>query len=228
VFFQILKTLERLRAAVGLATPLLVLAVLLRKRMRASVLLAIAAIAVPFVLASPVVANSLEQEVEHSVRDTTKPGVEYDVAIVLSGKPEERLDPAIDLLRSGRAGLLLYSGMTDPGEARAVASILRSGRVRGDEVLFERSSRTTHENAVESARVVRDRGWKRIVLVTGAIHARRALACFHKAGLFPDLLPVLRKRPRGVLPQWWALDVSTAVVHEMVGLIAYRVAGYAD
>jgi uncharacterized SAM-binding protein YcdF (DUF218 family) len=162
------------------------------------------------------------------VRDTTKPGVKYDVAIVLSGKPEERLGPAVDLLRSGRAGLLLYSGRNDPAEARAVASILRSGRVRGDEVLFERSSRTTHENAVESARIVRERGWKRVVLVTGAIHARRALACFHKAGLFPDLLPVLQKRPSGLLPQWWALDVSTAVVHEMVGLIAYRIAGYAD
>src|SRR3954465_13651183 len=118
VFFEILKTLETLRAAVGLATPLLVVAVLLRKRMRVSVLLAIAAIAVPFVLASPMVANSLEREVEHSVRDTTKQGVENDVAIVLRGKPEERLGPAVDLLRSGRAGLLLYSGMSDPGEAR--------------------------------------------------------------------------------------------------------------
>jgi len=118
--------------------------------------------------------------------------------------------------------------MSDPGEARAVASILQSGRVRGDEILFERSSRNTHENAVESARIVRERGWKTIVLVTGAVHARRALACFHRVGLFPDLLPVFRQRPLGVLPQWWALEVSTAVVHEVVGLIAYRIAGYAD
>ncbi|MFL5409467.1 MAG: YdcF family protein [Myxococcales bacterium] len=164
---------------------------------------------------------------QRSVRDTTHAEVQYDVAIVLSGSPEERLRPAADLLLSGRVRFLLYSGAHSAYESRVVTSTLRSRHIRDDEILFERASRNTHENAVESARIVTEHGWKRVVLVTGAIHARRALACFHKAGLFPDLLPVLQKRPRGVLPQWWALDVSTAVVHEMVGLIAYRVAGYA-
>src|SRR3954452_25188538 len=87
VLFQIWRVLERFRAAAGLATPLLVLAVLLRKWRRPSILLAIGAMAIPLALASPVVANSLERCMQRSVRDTTNAEVQYDIAIVLSGSP---------------------------------------------------------------------------------------------------------------------------------------------
>src|SRR5262249_37927778 len=49
------------------------------------------------------------------------------------------------------------------------------------------SSRTTYENAVESARLLNDRDMPRVVLVTDAAHLRRAVACFRKQGL--DVIP---------------------------------------
>src|SRR3954469_3699217 len=136
VLFQIWKVLERFRAAAGLATPLLVLAVLLRKSRRASILLAIAAVAMPFALASPVVANGLERCMQRSVRDTTNAEVQYDVAIVLSGSPEERLRPAADLLLSGRVRFLLHSGAPSAYESRVLTSTLRSRHIRDDKILF--------------------------------------------------------------------------------------------
>jgi uncharacterized protein (TIGR03382 family) len=228
VFFQIPKALGSFGGPAAWAAPFLVLAALVRRRRWASVLLAVVAFAVPLAFASPVVAIALERCAAQSVRSTMKEDVVYDVVIVLSGKAEERLGPAADLIRTGRARLLLYSGRYDSNEAQVVASTLRSHHIRDDEVLFEQNSQNTHENAVESARIVTAQGWKRIVLVTGAIHERRALACFRKVGLFPDLLPIVRRRPDGLLPRFWALDASTAALHESLGLVAYRVAGYVD
>jgi uncharacterized SAM-binding protein YcdF (DUF218 family) len=228
VFLQTLRTLEKLSWCIGLATPLLVFAVLLRKRRLASGLLVAAAMAVPLALACPAVATELGRFLEGSVRNTVKPGTEYDVAIVLSGEADTRLPPAVDLIRSRRARFILYSGRLAPADAKVIASNLRSHRIRDDEILFEQKSTNTHENAVESARMVRERRWKRIVLITGANHARRAVASFRKAGLSPDLLPVFHHWPSGLLPRWWAVDLSNAVMHESFGLVAYRLVGYAE
>ena len=42
---------------------------------------------------------------------------------------------------------------------------------------------TTHDEAVAVARLARERGWKRAILVSDPSHLRRAAALFRKAGL---------------------------------------------
>jgi uncharacterized SAM-binding protein YcdF (DUF218 family) len=42
---------------------------------------------------------------------------------------------------------------------------------------------STHDEAVAVARLARQRGWERVILVTDATHMRRAAANFEKAGL---------------------------------------------
>jgi uncharacterized SAM-binding protein YcdF (DUF218 family) len=229
VFFLISKALERFPDPIVWAAPLLVLAILFSKRPRIGVLFAIGALLLPVVAASPVVADALERWAEGSARSTLRPSVQYDAAIVLSGKPEERIAAAADLLETGRARFLLYSGSLDAAQAKRVIARLRPRGIRDDQVFFENSSRNTRENAVQSALVVAERGWKRVVLVTGAIHSRRALACFRKVGLNPDVMPVAEadlKAGSGLLPQREALAASTSVMHELLGWLAYRLAGY--
>ena len=68
-----------------------------------------------------------------------------------------------------------------------------------ERVVIEDQSRNTRENAVESARVARERGWKTILVVTSAFHMERALGCFRAVGLEVDALPVDQ---RGYDPGW--------------------------
>jgi uncharacterized SAM-binding protein YcdF (DUF218 family) len=60
----------------------------------------------------------------------------------------------------------------------------------------------------------------------------RAAAAFHKQGLFPQPYPVdFQTNGGGIglfdfLPSIQALDVMTEVVHELIGLVMYRLQGY--
>ena len=60
----------------------------------------------------------------------------------------------------------------------------------------------------------------------------RALGCFHKVGMRPDVLPVgyLSRPPPagGWRPRSGALGLSTAAMHELMGRPVYRAMGYAD
>lgn len=231
MFFSISKAVEWLPDPLIWAGPLLVLAVVLRKRVALAAALALLAVLVPLVFASPPVSSSLERWAAGSVGDTLRPRVRYDAVILLSGTPEEGLSAAARLLQTGRARFLLYSGVLDAGEATRVVAEFRRRGIPDEQVAFESESRNTRENAVASARVVRERGWEQLVLVTGAIHARRALACFRRVGLTPDLMRVWvpgERPPDHLLPETGALTASTAVVHEVLGYLAYRVAGYVD
>jgi uncharacterized SAM-binding protein YcdF (DUF218 family) len=96
-------------------------------------------------------------------------------------------------------------------------------------VVLETASRNTHENAVESARIVAARGWRSLLLVTSAAHMERALGCFRKAGLAPDALPVdwRGERDRDAwLPRAGSLKATEDALRELTGRVVYRLMGY--
>jgi uncharacterized SAM-binding protein YcdF (DUF218 family) len=77
--------------------------------------------------------------------------------------------------------------------------------------------------------MVAQHGWRSLLVVTDAVHMPRALACFHRQGLAPDVLPIGADRPRrrrGWRPTPDALEQSRALLHEVIGRIAYRAVGY--
>jgi uncharacterized SAM-binding protein YcdF (DUF218 family) len=249
VFFLLSKLLDLLLAPITW-TLLLVLASLPWRSRRASPWLAGSAALLLYGFSVDPVANRLAGFAESSARRTIRPGVVYDVVIVLGGgidpaasetSGEAELGPAgdrivagYDLLRTGRARhLLLSAGGPDPSgrvEADWGAALYRRLGIPDDRIVLERTSRNTRENAEESARIVGARGWKSLLLVTSAMHAPRALESFQAAGLSPDLLPVdLRgsTRPGSWLPRAQALEKSTEAIREMAGRLVYRAAGYA-
>jgi uncharacterized SAM-binding protein YcdF (DUF218 family) len=248
VFYLLSKLFDLLLAPLTWTLLLIVAAILWRRR-RAAPWLAGSAALLLYGFSIEPVANRLTRFAEASARRTFRDDAVYDAAIVLGGgidpaassfSGETELGPAgdrivagYDLFRGGRArNILLSAGGPDPSEqveADWGARLYRRLGVPEDRILLERTSRNTRENAEESARIVRARGWKSLLLVTSAMHAPRALASFRAAGLSPDLLPVdVRGNAKlgSFLPRSTALDRSTEVLRELAGRLVYRVAGY--
>jgi uncharacterized SAM-binding protein YcdF (DUF218 family) len=67
--------------------------------------------------------------------------------------------------------------------AQMMRDFLLEQGVEAASLIVEGRSKNTYENAVESAKLLRARGIRRIVLVTNAEHLFRASGCFRKQGL---------------------------------------------
>ncbi|MBV9584594.1 MAG: YdcF family protein [Alphaproteobacteria bacterium] len=88
-------------------------------------------------------------------------------------------------------------------------------------------SRTTYQNAVFTARLLRPENIETVVIVTHAWHMPRALWSFQHAGLTPLPWPAPRdyarlRRIDDVLPSAAALHDSSYALHEMTGDAYYR------
>ena len=146
----------------------------------------------------------------------------------------DRLVHAAALFHAGRAPLILLSGGGQPGtrpEAERMRDILLVMGVPDQVMRLERESRNTHDNAVNSARLLAAVGARKVLLVTSAFHMRRAEALFSAQGL--QVIPAPTDYQRLVidpaLPRWLptvdALARSTRALHEHAGYWVYRLQG---
>jgi uncharacterized SAM-binding protein YcdF (DUF218 family) len=156
------------------------------------------------------------------------------------GSSADRVWHAARLYHAGKAPVILVSGgvMGWEGERRSGAQAMREFLidlgVPTEAVLIEDRSRSTRENAVFSAQILRDQGFDRALLVTSALHMHRSLATFRAVGLNPvaaatdfEVMPEPNHIKRW-LPDAEALHDSTRALHEYIGLITYRLRGWAD
>jgi uncharacterized SAM-binding protein YcdF (DUF218 family) len=170
-----------------------------------------------------------------------------DVAIVLGGGLAQRahMGPAGDrvmqaalLWRAGKVQTIIVTGDNLRGHASATdasfaAELLQAYGVPPYSIIVESNSRNTHENAINTAAIWRERHFRSGLLVTSATHLPRALASFRKAGL--DLSPWPADF-RGLyqagsvfdfLPDANALEMTTTAIKEWLGLVVYRLRGWA-
>jgi uncharacterized SAM-binding protein YcdF (DUF218 family) len=110
-------------------------------------------------------------------------------AVVAPGVPgpalTRRLDHAVTVFRRDRARHLVVSGGVvgaPPAEATLMRQRALGLGVPDERIVVEDRARNTFENAVFSGRIVRERGWQRIVVVTDGFHLRRALFVFRTLG----------------------------------------------
>lgn len=121
--------------------------------------------------------------------------VERRDAIVVLGAPltpsgaltpvlEERVAAAAALYRAGGAPVVVATGGTTHGAPRAEADALAEALHAADvaDVLVERESRTTAENARLTSRLLEPRSVRTVWIVTQPFHARRAERLFRAAG----------------------------------------------
>ena len=144
----------------------------------------------------------------------------------------------ISLVKRGIADkLFIVGGSGDAfdrnlSEARVLRTFALEFGLRDEQILVEEVSRNTYESAVKATQIIRAGNYRQLVLITSAAHMYRAAAAFHKQGLFPQPYPVdfqTTERDNDLfdfLPSVSALDVMTYVVHELVGLVMYRLQGY--
>jgi uncharacterized SAM-binding protein YcdF (DUF218 family) len=245
VFFVLSKTLDLLVAPLTWALLLIIGAAWCTHRgQRARALwMLVAAAAVLFTFSEAPVARAIVRSLEASAVSTTSGDRTYDVVVVLGGMvgggstpqaPEfgeavDRIIAGYDVVRHDRAKYILVT--SDALEAPAMATQLGLWGTAADRIVVEDRSRNTRENAIESAKIIKARGWTRILLVTSALHMPRASGCFRAVGLTFDTLVVDHlapppDAPEPVGPRADALDLSTQAIRETVGRAVYWVAGY--
>ncbi len=209
-----------------------------RRRPRAGRTLTGVALGLLVLLSLPVVADHLARQVEAYPALAPSRPVVADIIVVLGGgqrrppapaapvpgpETQERLATGAALARRTGLGLLVSGGSFDsgPAEADVMQSALRSQF--GLEARFvERRSRDTRENALESARLLRAAGLRRVLLVTSAVHMRRAVDEFLAAGLEVVPAPVAGVADSGAaledwLPRAGALATSYEALYECLG-----------
>jgi uncharacterized SAM-binding protein YcdF (DUF218 family) len=113
-----------------------------------------------------------------------------DVIIVLGGGEigtTRRTLHAAALYRQGYAPVLLCAGNRVPGEpvseAERCASVARAHGVPADAIVLDEISRSTEENAIQSAAIMRAHGWRDAVLVSDDYHLWRAQWLFERHGI---------------------------------------------
>lgn len=180
----------------------------------------------------------------------------YDCAVVLGGMAEwdnsherlsirrggDRIWQAIDLYHMGKVDKILIAGanghLLSNGlrEAEQFKELLVQRGIPEEDILVEVVSKNTYENAVESKKVLdKNPEIKSILLVTSALHMRRAKKCFEEAG-FQDFGTFCTDHYTGKnrgygIDQYLIPNVSTLtdwkrLTHEWVGYVTYKLMGY--
>jgi uncharacterized SAM-binding protein YcdF (DUF218 family) len=180
----------------------------------------------------------------------------HETAIVLGGMFEynndldvlsvrrggDRIWQTLSLYHRGKIKYILISGahgfVTDRGldEARQLRDELVVWGIPKEHILIDSISKNTHENAVESVKVLKNKKLmdKPVLLVTSATHMKRAWACFDKAGLktTPYSTDHFTGKKRAyhweeyIMPSVSTTNDWSRLTKEWVGYLMYRIMGY--
>jgi uncharacterized SAM-binding protein YcdF (DUF218 family) len=251
----IAKLIGAFAQPLGIALALQVLALLLWKwkpKLAAGCLAV--AIAWLWAISTPIVADALAGFLEARYPAVPIAGLpQADAIVVLGGGVEPAVPPrteielsaaadrvwlAAKLFKAAKAPFVLATGgalpWSDKGsEAPAMKELLQDWGVPESAIVLESDSRTTRENAELVAPLLRERGIRRVLLVTSAMHMPRALACFAAVGI--NAVPasadihataVKHRHVFDFLPAVDAVSLAGAALREYEGLIYYRAQGW--
>ena len=149
---------------------------------------------------------------------------------------EDTLDRCLEAARLYEHGppclVLASGGKVDPEGpgppyAAVMGDFLEQLGVKPSDVVREEGSRTTYENAAESARLLKERGIRRVVLVVDAVDMFRAAVCLRKQGIEVVPAPCHYRATRfrfsapAFLPNPGAAVHVQRVWHEWLGVVWY-------
>jgi uncharacterized SAM-binding protein YcdF (DUF218 family) len=148
----------------------------------------------------------------------------------------DRLIYAKRLFDAGKAPHLLLAGGAGEGrmpEADLLAGLVMEWGAPAPAILRETKSRNTRQNALGVRALLEEQGLRSVLLVTSALHMRRAEATLRAVGIDVIAAPTDFMGGRSELPilDWLpeagALDVTTHCIKEYLGLWVYRWRGWA-
>ncbi len=209
-------------------------------------------IAALLVLSLPLTGKQLLAAIEASVQplpplSAKEAKQQADAIVVLGGgryadAPEYRADtvskPTLERVRYAArlhrtTGLpLLVSGGAPFGEKTSEAVLMQVVLEEDFQIKpkwVEKKSHTTFENAKYSKKILENAGINRVYLVTHARHMPRAVWAFENAGFKVTAAPMGFATPTrgersilGYLPSAKGLALSSAALHERLGLLWYK------
>ena len=180
----------------------------------------------------------------------------YDYAVVLGGmtrynahtnKPQflrsgDRLFQAVWLLKQHYIKKIIFSGgsgsLTSPDikEGIHIRKWLNQIGIPDSLLIIDSESNNTHENALFTKHILDSlkNGNGKFLLITSAAHMRRSVACFEKEGMrngvpYPTDYYSSEFRiefDHCLIPSTDALYANHVLIHEIVGFLIYKMAGY--
>jgi uncharacterized SAM-binding protein YcdF (DUF218 family) len=188
------------------------------------------------------------------------PVPQADCILILSGGTVSRIPPrpTIEITEAGNRvlyGAYLYrqgkaprvictGGLADAATghrayADDMADLLEMVGVPQDAIIKETKARDTHEHARNVYPMLQERGIKRVLLVTSAMHMPRSLSTFHRLCTGIEVIPaptdfrVTERIPApwyhrigGAIPTPRHLLDFSEVMHEYTGMAYYRLRGW--
>jgi uncharacterized SAM-binding protein YcdF (DUF218 family) len=152
------------------------------------------------------------------------------------------------LYQQGKAERILVSGglidwIARPNTpAQDMAALLEMMGVPAQALWLQSDSRNTYEDALYSARMLKDNGILRVLLVTSAGHMLRAVKLFQAQGIEVIPLPTdytvtqagweqmtkpdLRVQILNLLPNAENLAMTSRVLKEYIGILVYELRGW--
>jgi uncharacterized SAM-binding protein YcdF (DUF218 family) len=195
------------------------------------------------------VLGGLERQNPPSSESST---IDADAIVVLSGdvfqpdvmRPEPEPGPstlyrclhAADLYRKKACPVIVSGATSDPdsvevGCAPVMRDLLIKFGVNSSDLIVENNSFSTYENAVACRKIIEEKNFRRVILVTDASHLPRAVRCFRSQGI--DVVPSgcqyrsshLGIQLPGALPSIGAARMVQRACHEWEGIFWYWLRG---
>ncbi len=189
---------------------------------------------------------------EHETSSIENIQRKYDIGVVLGGmsafdsktntlnfnKNADRLIYTEKLYRKGIINKILISGgsgmliKNEYKEAFAMKNHLIENGIPDDDIIIENNSRNTKENAFLSAEILkRDFQNESVLLITSALHMKRAIFCFEKAGIEVAAFSTDNTNSNRnfqieyvLLPNSKSFEKWESIIHEWVGYLVYKIA----
>lgn len=248
MFFILSKILAFLIRPIVWVFLMLIIAVL-RKRSRKKILLL--SVFTFWFFSNAFICDEISSLWEHETSSIENIQTKYDVGVVLGGmsafdsktntvnfnKNADRLIYTEKLYRKGIINKILISGgsgmliKNQYKEAFVMRSHLIENGIPDDDIIIENKSRNTKENAFLSAEILkRDFQNKSVLLITSALHMKRAIFCFEKAGIEVASFSTDNTNSNRniqlehlLLPNSKSFEKWESIIHEWVGYFVYRI-----
>src|SRR4028119_2514573 len=262
MFLFLSKLLPLFLYPLGLACVLMVVALVMSWRSPRWVPVPVALALIVLLLGSNSwVANSLVRSLEwQQIPEKELPTA--DAIVVLGGATKSAFPPrpSVDLseegdrvlygaqlYREGKAPLVIASGGRidwrggGPSESADMAQILKTLGVPDSAILQDPTSLNTYQNAVNVRQIIKQRGIRRVLLVTSAMHMPRSLGIFQRQGIEAIPAPTdfllaqqeieeqntsLQGILLSLIPDTERLEKTTHALKEYIGMVVYRLRGW--
>lgn len=239
------KLLPLIVSPLGLVVGLLLLSIALRRRWPAA-----AGLAVLLICALPLTGDRLWVALEsdypyrsiESVADAdavvvlsgTIGGIETDAGVVTQWGDADRFMVGIDLLRAGKAPLIIFTRgqwpwLNLPPEGEILAKRALMMGVNSSQVLLTGVVTNTADEADEVKYLMDLAGLETVILVTSSFHMPRAKMLFDEAGVVSLPYPTDFRSSGGhsnwmhFVPSAGGFNKTSKAVRELIGRLYYRV-----